>query len=162
VPWLIAETRQGGEKGPERQTILVWHRTVIAVTGLLLALSFGARLALDAGFLNPQWEPIALRARAQDRTERTDWHDIVCWPKRDSSPRASRRPRQRGLTPANRLCLGSRSTTDKSYAVELHCRIHRPRRSSNSSSLTPPPLTRCQPEASRIVRSGIAGKARWK
>lgn len=63
VLWLIAETGQGGEKGPERQTILVWHRTVIAVTGLLLALSFGARLALDAGFLNPQWEPIAVRAR---------------------------------------------------------------------------------------------------
>ncbi len=59
VLWMFAELAQGGSS--DRRHIIIWHRCVIAVAGLLLALRLGPQLALSTQLLESGWEPTLRR-----------------------------------------------------------------------------------------------------
>jgi hypothetical protein len=61
--WGYVELMQSGTLPAERKQIMRWHRTVFAVTGLILALKLAPALAIASGQLDAAWEPLTLRIR---------------------------------------------------------------------------------------------------
>jgi hypothetical protein len=59
--WGFVESMQSGTLRAEREQIMRWHRTVFAVTGLILALKLASALAIASGQLDAAWEPLTLR-----------------------------------------------------------------------------------------------------
>jgi len=49
--------------GAAKAVIMNWHRTVVAVPALLLALVVSSRLAIAAGLLDAEWAPFMRRLR---------------------------------------------------------------------------------------------------
>jgi hypothetical protein len=59
--WGYVELMQRGTLPAERQQIMRWHRTVLAVAGLILTLKLAAALAIASGQLDAAWQPLMLR-----------------------------------------------------------------------------------------------------
>jgi hypothetical protein len=59
--WGYVELMQSGTLPAEREQIMRWHRTVFAVTGLILALKLAPTLAIASGQLDAEWAPLARR-----------------------------------------------------------------------------------------------------
>lgn len=61
--WGYVELMQRGTLPAEREQIMRWHRTVFAVTGVILALKLAPAIAIASGQLDATWEPLTLRVR---------------------------------------------------------------------------------------------------
>ena len=61
--WTFLELMQGGGARREKAVIMNWHRTVVAVSALLLALAVSSKLAIAAGLLDAEWAPLMRRLR---------------------------------------------------------------------------------------------------
>ncbi len=61
--WAFVELMQGGGARREKAVIMNWHRTVIAVSALLLTLAVSSQLAITAGLLDAEWAPFMRRLR---------------------------------------------------------------------------------------------------
>ncbi len=59
--WGYVERMQSGTLPAEREQIMRWHRTVFAVTGLILALKLAPALAIASGELDAAWGPLTQR-----------------------------------------------------------------------------------------------------
>lgn len=60
--WAFAEIAQAGDRRPEREAILGWHRACVAWMGLAWLCTIGPRLAIAAGWLDPGWAPLLRQA----------------------------------------------------------------------------------------------------
>ncbi len=59
--WGYVELMQSGTQPAERELVMRWHRTVFAVTGLILALKLAPALAIASGQLDAAWGPLMQR-----------------------------------------------------------------------------------------------------
>ena len=61
--WAFLEIVHAGHAGQREESIIEWHRAVMAWVGLVIAVAIGFELAIATELLGNEWEPVARRTR---------------------------------------------------------------------------------------------------